>query len=311
MVCWALGCTSPAAPKSSDPPPTDTGGASTETPYLGPDTSTGPPDVDLEGLTRVLNETLVAAPSAHSGPAVAAWNAMLSHADTDCPRWTYSSGTEVWADTCTTSDGTSFDGYGYQVVYNDYFDGYNTWTGLGLSTASAIALADGTRFDGVGSAVFLQGTTVDGNAIWYAALDAAFTYDGPSADIPIDDASLPSTTWTAVQTPDGSGGAVTLDGVFVTDPADGFEALVFDGLLLYTESWGSSCPEEPAGVISARDTQGNWLDILFDGPVWDSAPTAPEDCDGCGVVWSRGYLLGTVCADFHGLLQLSDYPISP
>jgi hypothetical protein len=85
-------------------------------------------------------------------------------------------------------------------------------------------------------------------------------------------------------------------------------AVVFDAVLLVDAGWGGACPSEPGGVISVRDVQGGWYDILLDGPAEWGGTSDPDLCDGCGEAFYRGESIGSVCADFPALLGWEGTP---
>jgi hypothetical protein len=60
--------------------------------------------------------------------------------------------------------------------------------------------------------------------------------------------------------------------------------------------------------VSLRDSDGNWYDVVFDGPILYDDVIDPAVCDGCGEAWYRGEPMGTVCADFNALV---DWEVSP
>ena len=53
--------------------------------------------------------------------------------------------------------------------------------------------------------------------------------------------------------------------------------------------------------MSVRDLDGDWYDVVFDGPTDWGADSDPDLCDGCGEAYFRGEDVGAVCPDFSGL----------
>lgn len=85
----------------------------------------------------------------------------------------------------------------------------------------------------------------------------------------------------------------------------------FDSLFMDMELQGTAgadsddCLLEPKGVISIRDTNADWYDIVFE-PKYKSTLEYQNDpytaCDGCGTLYYRGYEQPTpICPDFSGL----------
>lgn len=70
---------------------------------------------------------------------------------------------------------------------------------------------------------------------------------------------------------------------------------------LHFDSW--SCGAEPSGVVSVREADGVWHDVVFDGFRDDEGegqgvPEGDEAvCDGCGAHLVAGVDAGTVCAE--------------
>ena len=67
------------------------------------------------------------------------------------------------------------------------------------------------------------------------------------------------------------------------------------------------CPQEPSGTISVQGADGEWYDVVFDGPSFGET-TDPAVCDGCGTAWLEGMRLGEVCVDAGELLDWDGVP---
>ena len=85
-------------------------------------------------------------------------------------------------------------------------------------------------------------------------------------------------------------------GVFGIDGAA--EAIYATDFYIYSEAKGSPCELEPSGLISIRDSLGQWYDVEFQGPPYSGAWSYQPECDGCGSAWFRGEYMGEACVDF-------------
>ena len=73
--------------------------------------------------------------------------------------------------------------------------------------------------------------------------------------------------------------------------------------MIYSNELGSECDLEPYGTISVRDNDGNWVDVVFDGPAYWGAWAFQPHCDGCGMAYFRGEEVGPTCIDFSSWLE--------
>ncbi len=109
--------------------------------------------------------------------------------------------------------------------------------------------------------------------------------------------------------PDGlpEGGRIaTIDGG-ITGLAGDLDTVSVSGLFMYSPEL-SEC-DEPGGSVSVRDADGNWYDVLFDGPEgWEDEDVDLMACDGCGTTWFRGQQIGNTCVDFSSLVEFEDRP---
>ena len=294
--------TDPVEPDIVDPPEGD---------YLDDSAGSELPELDGAALTAAVNQAIADAMYVHGGPAVAGYFEALAQADSSCPQWGEDAGTPFWFDACTTESGATFDGYGYHYEYVGEADGEITWTGLAINTVGTITTPEGVTFEGGGSASYLTGTNEWDQDIWYSVIQPGFAYDGDAAEGTwLADGLDPDMAWYAVRGVDGVGAAATLNGS-ARVPDGAISALVFSEILLYDEAFGSSCPIEPSGSLSVLDNDGHWVDIYFDGPVWEGPETPAEACDGCGAAWYRGAYLGEACFDFSVLADWQSYPFAP
>ena len=104
----------------------------------------------------------------------------------------------------------------------------------------------------------------------------------------------------------GYGNYINLDGGISGLTGDA-TTIHFDTVYMGTNNY-TSCEAEPSGVISIRDSDGEWYQVLFDGPAYSGAESFPPDCDGCGELWFRGEQLGEICPDFRTLTDWEETP---
>lgn len=262
-------------------------------PYLLDEDTADSTDVDIDALEASLAGAIASARRYNGSPAIAGYAAAMAEATSDCPEWyADSSGLPYWYDTCTTSAGASFSGYGYYIDYDGYSDGTYTWTGPAVYAAATIVTAAGDTFTGSGSAYSLVGDAEsNGTAytVYYSVVSGAFTWDGAGSD----------GTWVSEDGEPALGAWLTdysgihgayFDGSVPVDPATGYDAAVFEEASISDPEAGWACPGEIAGTLSLHAVDGLWFEVLFTG---DSA----EGCDQCGRVWTEGVEVGEACAD--------------
>lgn len=283
-----------------DEPATDTTWPGTDGPFLAPTEDEAAPALDLMGIGLALDAALASLLPMNAEAALRAYAELAASADGSCPDWYSSEGTPYWYDTCTTGDGTTFDGYASLSAYEGWddgagtvYDGYQFW---GVATLTA---ASGRAFRAKGSASLLAGQGADGSLISYSYMDRGF-YDS-EAEVAWLDGSLEAGLgiWAQWSTSVGAAG-IWLDGV-LTGLSGEIEVLVLDGMwLAQEEAWG--CEREPQASLSVLDDEGHWVDLVFDG-AWGE-----PSCDGCGEAFVDGRAVGTVCTDFSPLV---DWTYSP
>lgn len=253
------------------------------------------PDFDADGVGVAVEDALALLVDLHAGPLLEGYDALAEELTDDCPAIYEDEGFEYWYDSCETETGTRFEGYGGLYVYEDYESDGWVYDGRQLLAVASVVTADGDTFQGAGMASHLT-ATADTLTLYYTTFDPGFSWDGDSAE----------GTWLADGLDPGmyvyrysySG---VLAQVYVTGslslPVGGaIEAVAFDEVLVGNELAGVSCPEELAGTVSVLDTEGRWIDLVFDVPT-DLWSAEVPDCDGCGTAWYRGEQLGQVCVD--------------
>ena len=101
--------------------------------------------------------------------------------------------------------------------------------------------------------------------------------------------------WTYV--PTGGTNVTVLGGLSGLDFPAGVSAVSLDNLTARQATAGATCERELGGAAGVRGDDGNWYDVIFDGPLGEEAATPPAMCDGCGVTYFRGHEVGSVCVD--------------
>ncbi len=270
-------------------------------PYTGADDGGADTTVDTQAIGDALTELAVSLPAWHAGPVLDSYRSLMAGTDETCPAWYVSDGNDYWYDACTSSSGTSFDGYALIVDYDGYEDADGTlYDGSQFYGYATITDADGARFQSRGSAGLLSATTTDGTLVAYSYMDSGFSWSGA------DDGWLATTVEPALSIqgawyPDQGAGAMAIDGV-VRGLSGDVSAVVFDQLLVYADSLGG-CPAEAGTAMSILDAEGQWIDVLF-----DADPDVAGTCDGCGDAWVGSTAVGRVCADLSPLLQWQQAP---
>ncbi len=227
--------------------------------------------------------------------------AVMEGADEGCPNYYETDGNVYWYDACTSEDGTEFNGYSLYYYYDhtDAGDG-SFYTGDAMSGVAQVRDADGNAFEAGGAAYDLK-IEGDGFTYWYSVAQGGFSYDGPEAEGTwLEQGLSPDMVQIVYYVPNGEAKAYLLQGS-VSGLTGTFTSAVFDGITMPDPTFAGyyeACALEPGGVVSLRDEDGAWYDVLFDGYT-DLQPTTPEGlCDGCGEAYYRGEALGTVCVDF-------------
>ena len=277
-------------------------------PYISEETEFDKPAFDADAVADALNDALLSLRDLNGGPLADAYDAAMAGADDDCPTVYSGADGDYWYDTCTSDDGSSFDGYAALTELDNYAysEGGTAWTGFSLYGLASIKTPDGRAFVANGSAARL----VADHGAWaeyYTVVDGTFSWDGDEADGTwLSEGPLPAFTMYAYDVPSSAARVITLTG-----SVSGFEGLastvVFQDLALATETSGFPCALEPSGTLSYRDQDGRWVDLLWDLP-YDTATGElgdmdPADCDGCASTWVDGEYLGQTCLDWPALLE--------
>jgi hypothetical protein len=297
LAACGSGSTSLDTATSSDP---DTA------PYLGEVEGSEAPTIDNDALGEGLDLVIASLLHVKVDPVLAVYDDLMATADDSCPNWYDDDGITYWYDSCTSDAGTTFEGYAYLYDYVDYLSDGTVWNGRALYGAATIVDGDGNTFEAKGQATAISGPNSDGNESWWTAVDS-FTWDGAGAEGTwLADGLAPGLSWYAVYVASSEGRVLQISGSL--SGTAGIDAVALDEVMLANTGMGSTCPEEPSGSIAVLDGEGNWIDIVFDGPTWETWAEPAADCDGCGQAWFQGQDLGLVCADFS---PLTDWGASP
>lgn len=287
----------------------ETGEALAPAPYLVEEEAPPAPVLDEIQLEDALRDALEVAVSLNASPVLAGYGVAMEAAEPGCPDYYTTDGNTYWFDQCSTAEGARFDGYGFHVVYDAYDGGDgNIYDGEAFYGVAQVTDVSGRTFTAGGSVYSLVGVN-EGTTTWQSVVQGSFSWDGPEAEGTWLDGELqPDLTMYAVgANANEQGRAIALDGGIGGFTGD-VSAVVFDSLLLYTAAWGSTCATEPGGMVSIRDSEGGWTDVLFDGPAEWGATSDPSQCDGCGTAWYRGEPIGSVCVDMTTLLRWDGAP---
>lgn len=304
------GCASDAALNEQDSPVPDV-----PSPYLVEDTGTEEiptlaPEIVQRGVQSVVDEVFSYDPMLIFQAQQAAYAA----GDGDCP-YVYDDyldlyGYYYWYDTCSASNGSTFDGYSYYVDLEDQdggyyvYDDYHTFYGL-----TDIYTAAGERYEQTGQASYYNtdyyaygyryvSWYISGDFIWTGA---SFGDTWLGADMSMQLSGY------GYQYDNDGGTLLSLEGT-VGGLAGDFDSVAFTGLFAMDEAIGNDCPE-PGGTVSIREAStGEWYDVEFQGPSYWGAGTFPPECDGCGDVYHRGDWLGQACPDLTTLTRWKEQP---
>lgn len=301
ILVLMLAC-DPAAVTSDAGGPTDDQWDGNTGPYITQGEDTEPPILDTEALGASLTDALGQVLAINALGVIDAYEAVIEGMDDDCPSWYSSDGLPYWYDSCTTGEGSSFEGYAYLVPYDDYRaeDG-SKYTGHQLYGIASIAAADGRTFSASGGAGIFTVDAVDGARASYSYLDHGF-YDSASKGTWLAGPMDPSLTTYASWYDEADAGTIFLDGTITGLDGD-LEVLVLDQVTL-TQQAAGGCQLEPSATVSVMDGEGTWVDVVF------SADGGAKDplCDGCGTAYVQGQVAGVVCTDFSSLVDWSGSP---
>lgn len=268
------------------------------------------PDLDPAALSAAIEAAFDSMDALDSTPFGVAYADVMALADASCPYSLELNDGEnpltYWEDDCEASTGARFDGTTYHYDFDDVdADGFvlNGWfTGFSGSVLDAAGRelagsAQVSSLHGVSPALEYFQQTINGGITWTEAEEGTW----------LTGALRPTLTRTAYYAPDADAHYISLEGG-LTGLAGELDTLSVAEFILQDANAGSDCPDEPHGTVSVRDGNGDWYDVVFDGPIDADADTDPALCDGCGQTWYRGEAVGETCVDFSSLLDWGTQP---
>ena len=232
-----------------------------------------------------------------------AYDEVMTYADGVCPGSSATADTEgtMWNATCTAASGASYTGFistfrGQQgEVYASNMRGEAT-----------VTTPDGARLVVAGD---VHTTVQETQHKWYSSVDGVLSYDGPAGQGTwLADTVAVSVAYTLLLDANDHLVRAEVEGFF--GPLDGaVSAINFDGIEV-AHTLDNPCPEEPAGIISVRDANGTWGELVFDLTFAPDGSGSIEDglCDGCGTLWFDGVAVDTVCVDPQPLYDAQTPP---
>lgn len=320
LLLSCVACSGTEAEDSPTPSPTPWPATPTATSapmpsdYIYEPEAPGAPALSLNALGSALVSAVQEAAQLDPAPIIAAYNTLDATGDQEgCPLRFYESygpgyNADYWAGECNASSGTRYDGFGYRLLYDDWNDGsgvlYDGWT---LYMSGRMTDMAGRYFQGAGAAADVKGQVQGGNIV-YKVLDGSFVAGGSEVETAwLDGGLFPSLVVYAAYYPSLNGHYISLSGGLGGLSGE-INTVAMTGVAIYDARMGSTCDQEPSGMISVRDAQGEWYDVLFDGPTEENPDVPRVLCDGCGQVWYRGQSLGQTCGNFGPLLDWKEKP---
>lgn len=297
-----------AGPGDSAP---DTGGSPYEpAPYVVEEEEQPTPDFSAEELSTAVVEAIAAAFELRGDPVFPAYFAVMAEQEDGCPDYYEYNGNMYWYDQCTTDSNASYSGYSFYYSYDGYYPGDGlVYDGDVLYGVAQVVDSGGHTFVAGGQAGSITAEAEDGSyKYWQSVVQGGFSYDGPvSRGTWMEDGLAPDLSLLGYYVPSADAHAFVIDGG-VSGLLGGFDTVVFSNVLAYDENAGNACANEPGGLISIRDIEGYWYDIVLDGPPDFGDEVDTSKCDGCGTAWYRGQEVGAVCADFSNLIDWGTQP---
>lgn len=276
---------------------------SPEAPFVSPPDEEAGDGVDIALLISSANEAITLAASIAPDPILAAYRDLATGAEPACPA-IYSDGTvDYWLDSCTTSSGTLFEGFGVDAAVS-IDDGYSSYDVESTGGTARIEDASGIWLELDG---FVQRIDDEDEGVVSSTLILAGRFDTnhPAADGSWLEEGLRPNLVTSTYDIGSLRAAFFITGA-VDELQGAYSAVAFDSCGVIDASIGyGGCDLEPSGVVSLRMPTGGWIDIVFDPIAVDEGIVLedPATCDGCGRVWDGDVDLGTVCLDFSAWLQ--------
>lgn len=217
-------------------------------------------------------------------------------------------GYDYWYGGCETEDGGSYDGYAYGYQYTEPVDSgvFFYWSYGWLSGELGIEHPDGSALDLAGY-FYTQDYEIAQNRYQSSQMDGSIRWDGPGYEGTWLETGISANLILSSGFNESTGTYVSIDGG-LSGYAGESTAVWFDGVYMAQESRGHDCEIEPSGVVSVRQTDGTWVDVIFDGAPYLGGEVFPAACDGCGEAWVDGVEVGEVCPDLSVLTGWTGRP---
>lgn len=237
-----------------------------------------------------------------------AYEEALTHGDTSCPyRVTYGE-YSYWYDDCRSESDARFDGYVILLTWDDYTTEGVHYDGLYLYGYADVATAEGAAFGFTGDLMRYSYRYEDGSYQgWAAGLNGALTSTLPgAADTWVGRADL-GEPWVSIGTTSAGEHFGQVGGILVLPYEDtpylSVSTFWWADAAEYTE-----CPTEPIVEAAFALSDGDWVDLRFDGGFDEAGLPDAARCDGCGLASWHGEELGPVCVDISQLPTVEDRP---
>lgn len=221
------------------------------------------------------------------------YDAMLEQTDFGCPRWFNNPDGLYWADTCTSGNGVSFQGFATSRPRNDVVpDAYgNLFTGRQIHCEGVLRQGD-TTLECVGGINELTGIDGNGHNVFYSYSRHYVLTQGE------DVSHFPDAEMWAVQAPTYK--ALFQNGVQIVRDSESVLGIVEFGRQTMSNV---DCLVEPNGTQHVQ-VNGTWVYIEWHGDLLGE----PDRCDGCGDAFAQGEAIGQVCADYSSWLTWTESP---
>lgn len=259
--------------------------------YLADVSYSEPPSIsEIENIVQMgidqIRETRV-------GRLLDVYDEMLEQTDVTCPRWFNNSDGLYWADTCTSQDGVSFQGFATSIPRNDVVpDAYgNLFTGRQIHCEGVLSQGD-TTMECVGGINELTGTDANGHDVFYSYSRHYVLTQGDEVS------HFPDAEMWAVHAPTYK--ALFQNGVQIVR-----DETTIVGVVEFARQTMSNvdCLVEPNGTQHVQ-VNGAWVYIEWHGDLLGE----PDRCDGCGDAYAQGEAIGQVCADYSSWLDWTSSP---
>lgn len=291
------------------PGTTDTGTEPEEpVPYIIDEEEAPDVEVDLDRVGETLQDVLDMALSLNAVPVQASYDQAMEGQGGQCPYYYTTPQGTYWFDNCTSEHGSTFNGYVFAYGESDVPEPYSGGVMSYWSASGAATVVDAEdHLLEVGGSAYHQSTVAPGYTTFTSVVAGTFTWDGGEAvDTWLGDGLDPDFTLYGYVTtgPVGGGRLMYLDGGF--GGIEGGWAVAFDENQIAQASLGVDCATELSGTVGVRTPEGQWVDIVFDGNPEGAVPAA--SCDGCGVGFVQGEVVGDVCVDATSVLDWEQSP---